>query len=83
MWEPTLSAIPRQRASLRQAPIAAEAAPTLTHGNRSLWEPTCRRSRGSGPGRRKHPSPLKRLPHSHTEADPLGELRYGEPSGGG
>jgi hypothetical protein len=26
LWEPTLSAIPRQRARLRQAPIAAEAA---------------------------------------------------------
>ncbi|MGF6711552.1 hypothetical protein QFZ41_002516 [Luteibacter sp. W1I16] len=26
------------------------------------WELTCRRSRGSGPSHRKHPSPLKRLP---------------------
>jgi len=27
-----------------------------------MWEPLQRRSRGSGPVRGKHPSPLKRLP---------------------
>src|ERR1700754_507853 len=30
---------------------------------RTLWEPLQRRSRGSGQGWGKHPSPLKRLPH--------------------
>ncbi|MDQ0008924.1 hypothetical protein J2T07_001101 [Luteibacter jiangsuensis] len=47
LWEPTLSAIPRQRARLRQAPIAAEAAPTRVaapameeSAAMNLWEPT-------------------------------------------
>jgi len=33
-WEPAMPAIPRQRASSRQAPIAAEAAPTESGSHR-------------------------------------------------
>ena len=31
-----------------------------------MWEPLQRRSRSSGPVLGRHPSPLKRLPHSHS-----------------